>query len=312
MSSCRCCLIPHPLRLIERLNSSIHTIKFIRRNCSIFENILLDEYEHVERISSNLNKYLMHYGTISNQIYSYLSQLLIRLNNRLENLTNCLYEIEFLTIKCSIWLKNLSNNNSIKQIRSQLKQYGKQLDLCQNFVEQHPYIIQYKNDLSQLTKKFWKDFSNFHRTFQTNYQHQCLQMDSIEREHLKIFFQSMKLFSSIISPGNNWNIISSNNIDQDINEWREKNKFRITWVLDEHQQKDNLIKDTNDDTSHELVEQSSSDIEIKAIDDCSSDNQSDTKEKYAYESNLSWSFTIGKKEEDDISVGLDNLFSERI
>jgi hypothetical protein len=303
MSSCRCCLIPHPLRLIERLNSSIHTIKFIRRNCSIFENILLDKYEHLERISSNLNKYLMHYGTISNQIFTYLSQFRIQLNNRLENYTNFLYEIEYLTIKCSIWLKNLSNNNSIKQIRSQLKHYGKQLNLFHNFVEQHPNITEYKNDLSHLTKKFWKDFSIFHVTFQTNYQQQCLQMDSIEREHMKIFFQSIQLFSSIISPGNNWNIFSTINIDQDINEWREKNKFRITWVLDEHQEKENLIKNIN----KELISyESSSDIEIKAIEDCLSDNQSDTKEKYAHESNLSWSFTIGKMEE-DMSVSLDKI-----
>jgi len=275
MLSCQCCLTPHPIRLIERYNSSIQTIKLIHKNCSIFENILLDEYENLERISSNLNKYLMHYGTISNQIFSYLSQLIIQLNNRLENLRKILYEFECLTIKCSLWLKN----NSIKQIYSQLKSYKKQLDSFEIFVKQHPHIIQYKNN--HLTKKFSKDFS----IFQTNYKQQCLQMDSIEYEHMKLFLDSIQLFSSIILSGNNENIISNINIEQNINEWKDKNKFHITWLPNEHQQKEN-------------IEQSSSDIEIKAIDNCPNDNQ----DKYVHESNLSWSFTIAKTKE-DISVG---------
>jgi hypothetical protein len=231
MSTCRCCLIPHPSRLVERFNSSIQTIKLIRRNCSIFENILLDEYEQFERISSNLNKYLMHYGTISTQIYSHLSQFTIRLNNRLENLTKLLYELECLTIKCSIWLKN----NPTKSIRSRLKHYVKQLDLFNNFVEQHSYIIQYKNNL---TKKFWKDFS----IYQTNYQQQSLQMDSIEHEHMKLFIESIQLFFSIISPENHDQIIPTITIDQTINEWKERNKFRILWMTNEHHEKENNDK----------------------------------------------------------------------
>jgi len=279
MSSCQCCLTSHPLRLIERLSSSIQTIKLIRTNCSIFENILLDEYEHLERISSNLNRYLIHYGTISNEISQFTKQL----NNRLENLTKVLHELECLTRKCSIWLKN----NSVKGIRSQLKHYGKQLDTFIRFVEQHSYIIQYKNT-------FWKDFS----IFQINYHQQCLQMDLIEREHMKLFIESIRLFSSIISPGKR---ISTINIDRDINEWKEKNKFRITWLPDEHHQKEttDLIEAEN---KPKLVEESSSDIEIKAIDNSSNDRQ----ENYAYKSNLSWSFTIAKKKE-DLLVGY--LFS---
>jgi len=270
MSSCQCCLKPHPIRLIERHNSSIQIIKLIHKNCSIFENILLDEYEYLERISSNLNKYLMQYGTISNQIFSFLSQLIIQLNKRLENLRKYLYELDCLIIKCSIWLKN----NSIKQIHSQLKHYKKQL----NSFEQHSHIIQYKNNL---TKKFWKNFT----IFQTNYQQQCLQMDLIEYEYMKLFLDSIQLFSSIISLENNEKFISTINIKQNITEWKEKNKFHITWIPNEHHQKENNEK---------VLEKISSDIEIKAIDNCSNDNQ----DKYAYESNLNWSFTIAKPKED--------------
>ncbi|CAF0765745.1 unnamed protein product [Rotaria sordida] len=282
MSSCRCCLTPHPLRLIERFNLSIQTIKLIRRNCTIFENILLDEYEHLERISSNLNKYLIDKSIISNQIYSCLSQITSQLNNRSENLIKSLNKFEYLTIKCSIWLKT----HSIKSIHSQLKYYKKQFDLFNNFIEQHSY----KNNL---TKKFQNNFS----IFQTNYQQQCLQMDSIEYEHIKLFLESIQLFSSIISIENNNNnnkINSIININQNINEWKEKNKFHITWLPDEHQQNEkniHLLKLDNDDKH---IEQSSSDIEIKAIDNCSNHSQ----DKYAYESNLSWSFTIANKQED--------------
>jgi hypothetical protein len=270
MSSCQCCLKPHPIHLIERHNSSIQIIKLIHKNCSIFENILLDEYEYLERVSSNLNKYLMQYGTISNQIFSFLSQLIIQLNKRLENLRKYLYEFDCLIIKCSIWLKN----NSIKQIHSQLKHYKKQL----NSFEQHSHIIQYKNNL---TKKFWKNFT----IFQTNYQQQCLQMDSIEYEYMKLFLDSIQLFSLIISSENNEKFISTINIKQNINEWKEKNKFHITWIPNEHNQKENNEK---------FLEKISSDIEIKAIDNCSNDNQ----DKYVHESNLSWSFTLAKPKED--------------
>ncbi|CAF0770049.1 unnamed protein product [Rotaria sp. Silwood1] len=290
MSSCRCCLVPHPLRLIERFNLSIQTIKLIRRNCLIFENIFLDEYEHLERISSNLNKYLIHSNTISNQIYSYLSQLTRQFNNRLENLRIFLNKFECLIIKCSIWLKT----NSIKSIHSQLKYYRKKFDLFNKFFVQHSNINSYKNNL---IKKFRNDFS----IFQINYQQYCLQMDSIEYKHIKVFLESIQLFSSIISLENNNMINSTINIDHNIKEWKEKNKFHITWLPDEHQQneKNNHLLTFENENKH--VEQTSSDIEIKAIDNCSNDSQ----DKYAYESNLSWSFTIAKKQE-NISVSQQN------
>ncbi|CAF1055023.1 unnamed protein product [Adineta steineri] len=257
MSSCQCCLTSHPLRLIERLNSSIQIIKLIRRNCSIFEAILLNEYEQLERISVNFNRYLIHYNTISNQIFFILSQFIKQLNNRLENLTKILYELECLTKNCTIWLKN----NSIKSLRSQLKSYGKQLDLFIHLNKQYSYK-------TNLPKKF--------SIFQINYQQQCLQMDLIERDYLKLFLTSIQLFLLIISNETDRNIFPTINIDQDIKQWTEDNKFHITWLPNEHQQ----------------IEQSSSDIEIKAIEN--DNNQA----KYAYESNLSWSFTIAKKEDD--------------
>ncbi|CAF3940439.1 unnamed protein product [Rotaria sp. Silwood2] len=283
MSSCRCCLTPHPLSLIERFNLSIQTIKLIHRNCFVFKNILLDEYEHLARLSTNLNNYLMHSSTISNRIYSCLSQLTSQLNNRLENIIKFLNKFKCLTIKCSIWLKT----NSIKSIHSKLKYYKKQFDLFNNSIEQqHSCINSYKNNL---TKKFRNNFS----IFQTNYQQQCLQMDSIEYEHMTLFLESIQLFSSIVSLENNNKINSTINIDQNINEWKEKNKYHITWLPDEHQQNKNihLLKLETDDKH---IEQSSSDIEIKAIDNCSNHSQ----DKYAYESNLNWSFTIAKKQED--------------
>ncbi|CAF3663156.1 unnamed protein product [Rotaria socialis] len=275
MSSCQCCLTPHPLSLVERFNLSIQTIKLIRRNCSIYENILLDEYEHLERLSSNLNKYLMLFSTKSNQILSYLRQVTIQLNNRFETSMKFLNRFECLTIKCSTWLKT----NSTKSIHSQLKYYRKKFDFFNNSMEQNFY----KNYLG---KTFSHDFS----IFQINYQQLSLQMDSIEREHIKLFFEGIQLFSLLISLENNDKISSIINVDQIISEWKDKNKVHITWLPDEHQQNKNrplLALENN-------VKQTSSDIEIKAIDDCSNSSQ----DKYAIESNLSWSFTIANKQED--------------
>ncbi|CAF4475676.1 unnamed protein product [Rotaria socialis] len=115
-------------------------------------------------------------------------------------------------------------------------------------------------------------------------------MDSIEREHIKLFFEGIQLFSLLISLENNDKISSIINVDQIISEWKDKNKVHITWLPDEHQQNKNrplLALENN-------VKQTSSDIKIKAIDDCSNSSQ----DKYAIESNLSWSFTIANKQED--------------
>ncbi len=246
MSSC--CLI-HPQRLLERYKFSIKTIKFIQKNCSIFENILLDEYEQLERFSS---KYLMQSNSI---------------NYRLENLSQLFYELQCLTMKCSIWLKTYSR----KQIHCQLKSFRKRFHSLEKFVDQH--LIEYEN---KLTRKFWKDFS----IFQKNYQQQTLQMDSIEYEHMKLFLESIRLFSS----GNNTNKISAIDIEQNIKEWKDKNQFHITWLPNEHQ----------------VIEKSSSDIDIKPIDDYSS------QDTYAYESNLSWSFIIPKTNEDLLVKSLES------
>ncbi len=88
-------------------------------------------------------------------------------------------------------------------------------------------------------------------------------------------------------------MISATNINQTINEWKETNRFYITWLPNEHQSKE---------TSAKPLEQSSSEIEIKAIDDGSNANQ----DRYAHESNLSWSFTIANTKE-DVSVKRSNL-----
>lgn len=162
-----------PLRLIERYKSSIQTIKLIHKNCLIFENLFFDNYEYFERILTNLNKYLMQYDRISHEIYSYLSQLIIELKNYLKNLTKILYSFDCLIIKCSNWLKNYSKKSIFSQLKSSKKQFDK-------FLKEN-----------NLTKKF--------STFQTNYQQQCLQMDSIESEHMKLFLESIQLFSSIIN-----------------------------------------------------------------------------------------------------------------
>jgi hypothetical protein len=212
----------------------------------------------------------MQYGQISHPIFSYVSQLFLQINHRLENLRKFLYEFECLTTKCSIWLKK----NSIKQIYSQLKHSKKQFESLENFVQRHSHLIQYQNNV---TKKFWKDFSDF----QSNYQQQCIQMDTIEYEHMKLFLDSIQLFSS----RNDEKIIPNINIQQIINKWKENNKFRITWLPNEHQPIENNEK---------IIEQSSSDIDIKAMEDCANDNQ----DKYVHESNLSWSFTIAKTKED--------------
>ena len=242
MSSC--CLI-HPQRLFERYKLSIKTIKFIQKYCSIFESILLNEYEQLERFST---KYLMQYNPIVSQ-----------LNHRLECLSQIFYDIQCLTMKCSIWLKNYS----IKSIHCQLKSSRKQFSLLEKFVEEH--LIEYEN---KLTRKFWKDFSNF----QKNYQQQSVQMDSIEFEHMKLFLESIQLFSF----GNHHiNPISVNDIELYIKQWKEKNQFHIKWLPNEH-----------------FIEKSSSDIDIKPIDDYSS------QDTYAHESNLSWSFITPKTTED--------------
>lgn len=256
MSSCRCCLKPHPLSLIERFNLSIQTIKLIRRNCSIFENLLLDEYEHLERIISNLNKYLMRHTTKSTSVLSYLSQANIQLNRRLENSIRSLNQYEYLRIKCSVWLKTYSK----KSIHSRLKYYRKQFEIFNNSLGQN------------FTRKSFHNFS----IFQKNYHQFSLQMDSIEHEHIKLLFESIQLFSPLEN-------LDKINVLTIINDWKENHKIHLTWLPNEHQ-------------NSALSINRSSDIDIRAIDDSSS------QDKYTIKSNLSWSFTIAQQAESP-SVG---------
>ncbi|CAF1681209.1 unnamed protein product, partial [Adineta ricciae] len=243
----------HPSRLIERLNVSIRTIKLIRKNCSIFENILFDEDENLERFSVNLNRY----QTMFNRTFPLTSQV----KTRSEYLTKLLYELECLTIRCSLWLKN----NSTKAIRSRLKHFGKQLDmfvLCKQNVQK-----------MNVSRKFSTEFS----IFQTNYQQICVQMDNIQCEYLNLFFESVELFAKII-PTENREVFrfSRENIDESLNEWKEQSRFHIPWLSDENQQS----KET--------------DIEIKVIDNSAGDHET----KYVHKSNLNWSFTVPEKEEE--------------
>ncbi|UJR37008.1 hypothetical protein I4U23_029715 [Adineta vaga] len=284
MSSCQCCLTSHPSRLIERFNVSIQMMKLIRKSSLIFENILIEEHEQIERLLSKFNKHLMY-----NTKTVYLSQFTSQLKMRLETITKLLYELECLTIKCLIW----SKNHSTKSIRSQLKHSRKQLDLFIDFKEQNSSIISYKTKLS---RKFSKDFS----LFQSNYQQLCLQMDTIEQEYMKIFIESMQLFSKIIPSENQEKIsLSMINIQENINEWKDKNKFHISWLPNEHHH-----RQTETDQIH--VEQSLSDIEIKAIDNATGDNEA----KFVHKSNLSWSFTLAKKKEESLIPSFVHLSNE--
>ncbi|CAF1681453.1 unnamed protein product, partial [Adineta ricciae] len=247
------CLTPHPSRLIERLNVSILTIKWIRKNCFIFENILFDEDDNLERFSVNLNRYQAKF----NRIFPLTSQV----KTRSEYLTKLLYELECLTIRCSVWLKN----NSTKAIRSRLKHFGKRLDM----------FIHWKENAQKMnvSRKFSTEFS----IFQTNYQQFCVQMDNIQREYLNLFFESIELFAKIIPTENPEAFrFSRQNIDKSLNEWKEQNRFHIPWLPDEHQQP----KET--------------DIEIKVIDNSAGDHEA----KYVHKSNLSWSFIAPEKEEE--------------
>lgn len=260
------CLTPHPSRLIERLNVSIRTIKLIRKNCFIFEDVLFVECENLERFAMNLNKY----QTKFHQTFPLTSQV----KTRSEYLTKLVYELECLTIQCSLWLKN----NSTKAIRSQLKHFSKRLDV----------LIRCKENAQKINVS--KKFS----IFQTNYQQFCVQMDNIQREYLNLFFESVELFAKIIPTENREEFrFSRENIDENLNEWKEQNRFHIPLLLDKHHESN----ETN-------VEQSPSDIEIKAIDNSAGDHET----KYVHKSNLSWSFTVPKKAE-ELPVCQRKLFS---
>lgn len=266
MSDCECCLPAHPTRLLERLHLSIQTVKLIRSNCSIFEMLLMDEYEHFERLTSSLNRYLMHYGSISEPIFAHLSRWIVQINARSEVIVRLLHELECLTNQCSVWVKR----NTGRATRSQLKRDGKRLDALLRSHAQR-----------SSSRKLSADFS----TFRESYERLCLQMDSIERDHLKLFVRSGQLFSLIVGMTTTENSSFVVQADQHVNEWKEKNRFHIPWLPDTHHQ----VKEDKPT----FAEPSDSEIDIKSIDG----DMGDVESKLAYESNLSWSFTFVEKEE---------------
>ena len=287
MSTARCCLSPHPSRLLERLETSIYTVKFIRTTASILQTRLTDEYEHLESISCNLHRYFMHYGPVSSGVFDSFSELLTEINGRMTKLTDLQYEVECLTRKCSIWLKNLSNNSALKLIRTELKRYGKQFVTFQRRVKTHA-------DSSSLTKTFWNDFSSFQTSMTTSYAYQCSQMDLIERDFLALFIQSIPLFVSIVSTDQRCQT-SKINTDDEMHRWREKNTFHIPWLPEDHEQK-------QDDVS---VESSPSNIDIQIIESSSNMSPTETREIYPYAPNWDWLFPSSKPDEDLSSVGVD-------
>ena len=209
MSNCQCCLKPHPKDLFQRYHSSIQTIKYLIKTCSILETILLEKHENFERFSSKLSQYLMQYAIRSNRIVSSFSQLFTQVNCSLENLTKQLYELECLIMKCSIWLKNSSK----KSIRSQLKLFRKQ-------------FRRFEDKSNLITNQFRKDF----RQYQTNYHQLSLQMDLIEYEHMKLVDNYIEFVSLIFDFPKSETRASMNDIDQ----WKNEKKIQIPWLSNEH------------------------------------------------------------------------------
>lgn len=228
MSSCQCCFKPLPHQLLERYLSSIQSIKIIRKNSLIFEQFLLDQSEYFQEIITN-----------SSFLASNWSRLIRYLNEHLHQSRKSFDQLEYLIRQCSIWLKT----HHTRKLRRLLKSFHRRFEKLQK-------------SKKGLTK------------FRSNYDRQVLQMDTIESEHLKIFQQSLRIFSSILSFDCSLNTI---NIPQIIDQWKEHHRFRIPWLLNEHQ----IIPPL-----------SSSEIEIKPL------NDSTSQDTFAHTSNLSWSFTV--------------------
>lgn len=246
MSSCRCCLKPHPQHLLDRYLSSIQSIKIIRKN-----SILLDQSESFEQIISNFNKYFIKHRSSSSLLLTNWSRLIRQLNQSRKYSD----QLECLIRQCSIWLKT----NRTRKLHRQLKSFHRRFQSLQK-------------SKKGLTK------------FRSKYDRQVMQMDAIESEHLKIFQQSFTIFSSILSLDYSLNTID---IQQFINQWKEQNRFRIPWLINEHQ------------SMEKIRPLSSSEIEIKPME---GDASEDT---FAYTSNLSWSFTaptlsVGEREREEI------------
>ena len=296
MSASRCCLAPHPSRLLERLKTAICTAEFIRKTSSILQTRLTDEYEHLERISCHLHRYFVHNGPISNRIFVSCSEFMTEINRRMSKLTNLQYEAECLTMKCSIWLKTLSNNSALKLIRAELKRSGKQFDTFQHYVGTHP-------DSSSLNRKFWSDFSTFQTNMETNYAYQRSQMDLMEREFMTIFIQSIPLFVSIVSTDYRCPT-SAINIDEEMTRWREQNTFHIPWLPETHGQKsDDLpLPHPSVESNEKLAESSSSNIDIQISESSSNVSAIEARDLHPYVPNWDWLFPSSQPDE-DLSVG---------
>ena len=251
-----------PSDLLAYVQSSITTVKFLRRTCAIFEGILSDEYEHLEKIASNLEKYLMHYGTISDVVFLSLSRFSMEISRRLETLNHLLHEMECSTVRCTIWLKN----HSMKLLRSRSRRCRK-------------YSIESAHDSRPCSKAL--------AVFQAN----LSPVDSLDGDFMKLCIDSIRLFSSIITPGGDCRRRAIE-IDQAVNEWEDNRSFQIARSSNE-----NLVCRT----VKSPVDPAASDVDIRVIDSPTDDPAPAERETYAYKSTVIWPLIVDHKSE-EISV----------
>jgi hypothetical protein len=281
--------MPHPLRLVERLKTSIETIKLIRTISSLFQERLLNEYKHLQAISYHINRYTICHKSICDAM-----QLLTPIQQRLVKLCRYLNEIQCLTIKCSIWLKNVSNNGSIKLIRIQLERYGKQYETLKNYVQQSIDTSNKRKDSFKWTERFRNELSIFQQTLRNNYDDQCQQMDLVERQSMVLFIESMSVFVSIVSSETHEQILTVN-IERELCLWKKRNTCRIPWLPDEHQP---IVE--SDDQTMKLVSSASSssaNVDIQIVEHNVDENSTDTRTTHAYESNWDWLLPSNKDNE---------------
>lgn len=184
----------HPSDLLVCLRSSITTVKFLRRTCTILESFLSDEYEHLEKLALHLDRYLMHYGTISDVVFASLSRFSMEIGQRLETLNRLLHEMKGSTVKCTIWLKLLRSRpralTFVQADRSPVGSLdGEFLKLCIDSIQLFSSIITPASDCRR---------RSINQPVNSREDHRSLQIDRSSNEKL-VCQTVMSLVDSIAS-----------------------------------------------------------------------------------------------------------------
>lgn len=153
----------------------------------------------------------------------------------------------------------------LSNINKYLMQYGKISSQIYTYLSQ--FIKELNNYLKNLTKNLYEIDCLIMKCsiWLKNYKKKSLQIDSIEQEHMKIFFQSLHLFSSIISLNNektpniieksisNFEIKSIENYSNENNPNKYVHESNLTWSFVTADMKENLMVRKEKDRTSVIV-----------------------------------------------------------